>query len=201
MSGGSMNIKLMLLVFACGVLLIGCGSGGSDGYIPIHISRITVVGDSIIYLWQEDGTFPKIWANRGVPGDNVSGVLKRIGEIIKEKPSEIVLAIGTNDLSENGVYDFSLKLGLLINIIKESDIKLTVVSILPRLDSLQDYVGQYNTAIKGVCDLYSVDYFDISGSFYLPDGSVNSSLFENEVHPNHEGFVVMTSLYKKHWGL
>jgi lysophospholipase L1-like esterase len=92
-------------------------------------------------------------------------------------------------------------LGLLIDIIKNSDIKLTVVSILPRLDSLQDYVSQYNIAINGICDLYSVDYFDISGSFYLPDGSVNSSLFENEVHPNHDGFVVMTSLYKEHWGL
>jgi lysophospholipase L1-like esterase len=196
-----MNTKLIALVFVCGFLLIGCGSGGSDGYIPIHSGKVTVVGDSIIYLWQEDGTFPGKWANRGVPGDTVDGVLKRIGEIIKEKPSEIVVAIGTNDLSEDGVYDFSVKLGLLIEIIKNSHIKLTVVSILPRLDSLQDYVSQYNTAINGICDLYTVDYFDISGSFYLPDGSVNSSLFENEVHPNHDGYAVMTSLYKEHWGL
>lgn len=64
--------------------------------------KIMFLGNSIT----EGGNWRKLLkdssvVNRGISGDNTFGVLQRLDEVVRHKPSKLFLLIGVNDLSKN----------------------------------------------------------------------------------------------------
>lgn len=64
--------------------------------------RIIFLGNSIT----EGGNWNELFKespplNRGISGDNTFGVLARLDEIVRHKPTKVFLLIGVNDLSKN----------------------------------------------------------------------------------------------------
>jgi lysophospholipase L1-like esterase len=58
-----------------------------------------MIGDSITALVQWSDVFPgKQVANRGIPGDTVDGVWRRLDPILKVRPQKVFIMLGINDL-------------------------------------------------------------------------------------------------------
>ncbi|MBL7851077.1 MAG: sialate O-acetylesterase [Cyclobacteriaceae bacterium] len=69
---------------------------------PVSEGKVVFLGNSIT----EGGDWRKLLGEptviqRGISGDNTFGVLARLDEIIRHKPSKLFLLIGVNDLSKN----------------------------------------------------------------------------------------------------
>jgi len=69
---------------------------------PVTVGRVIFLGNSIT----EGGNWSQLFSttpslNRGISGDNTFGVLARLDEILRHKPTKIFLLIGVNDLSKN----------------------------------------------------------------------------------------------------
>lgn len=66
----------------------------------IQQGDIVMLGNSITQqggFWSDRFDIPNV-KNRGIAGDNTSGVLARLDEIVCRQPSKVFLMIGTNDL-------------------------------------------------------------------------------------------------------
>ena len=76
----------------------------------------------------------RVTRNRGISGDTTSGVLARLHQINRFKPSSIFLMIGTNDISfgvaEDEIVENILTIVDLIGT-SSPDTKLFIQSILP----------------------------------------------------------------------
>lgn len=194
------------LLLSALLLISGCGS--AENRPPLYDAKMAqfrqhrsssrqpmMIGDSITEAWESDGTFPSTWTNRGIGGDKSSGVLGRIYEHLSEGPSEVVLLIGTNELSHSpGEYSSNLR--NIIGMIKASGVPLTIVSILPRIDyvSTAGEVRVFNAALGTLCQQYGVKYREISGYFQLPSGATNTALYADVVHLNHNGYTLLAAL-------
>ena len=69
---------------------------------PVISGKIIFLGNSIT----EGGSWAQLIGdqsviNRGVSGDITFGVLKRLGEVIKRKPSKLFILIGINDIGKD----------------------------------------------------------------------------------------------------
>ena len=67
--------------------------------MPVHDSSIVFLGNSITQgaNWAELFDNPRI-INRGISGDVTEGILGRINEIVRHRPSKLFISIGTNDI-------------------------------------------------------------------------------------------------------
>src|SRR5690606_18724659 len=67
--------------------------------LPIKHGEVIFLGNSISdgAEWSELFNSSNV-INRGISGDKTSGILNRIDEIVRRKPSKVFLLIGTNDL-------------------------------------------------------------------------------------------------------
>jgi lysophospholipase L1-like esterase len=201
-----------LLLIAVIVMLAGCGTGGNKA-TSVYDQRMTafgtdkpvpgapmMIGDSITQIWGIDGTFPAGWTNRGIGGDKSSGVISRLPQHLADKPGEIILLIGTNEL-DTDTTSYSNNIKTIISMIKAQGVKLTIVSILPRLDGTEpnNEVTGFNNVLKELCSTYQVRYFDINGYFKLANGQTNPDLFQDIVHPNHNGYNLMAQIFKQQY--
>jgi lysophospholipase L1-like esterase len=208
---------VIVLSIAILSILNGCGSGPTgnavtqamvENYKVTYAQRVAkfatetdvagktmMVGDSITQLWSDDGTFPADWTNRGIYGDNTNGVIKRLQQHLDQRPKDIVLLIGAND----GIADYQQNILTIIRMVKASGIKLSVVSVLPALKGAASdaTIAEMNAILSTVCPANGVDYLNINGYFKMADGHTNPDLLRDTVHPNHNGFNLMASLFQK----
>ena len=65
--------------------------------LPIEGKDI-MIGDSMIAYLNLNHVGFSDWINMGIAGDTTDGVLDRLDAVIRQRPSKVVLSIGTNDL-------------------------------------------------------------------------------------------------------
>lgn len=201
-----MKYLLCFYVMLMLAMLSGCGSEESlpAAYNlkmnqfrrqPSAAGKIMMIGDSITELWGMDNSFPAGWVARGIGGDKTGGVIRRLPEHLAENPFEIIILIGTNNL-DDGIEQYISDMAQIIRMVKEKGVVLRIVSILPNLrePAANAKVIEFNTALKLLCQASNIPFLDIWQSFLLPDGRTNPLLFQDIVHPSHEGFVVMSQL-------
>ena len=126
--------------------------------------RIVCLGDSIThggyyhvflqeYLAETDPVHPRRIINRGISGDTVPGLLKRVDKMLQtDKPDLVMIMIGTNDLigirfaEKDLSFDDAVKkypvfnrfeknLGGLINILNKAKVKVVLLSTPPYNES------------------------------------------------------------------
>lgn len=159
---------------------------------------IVFLGDSITEGYPLDKSF-RDWkfADRGISGDYTDGVIDRLEFCVYDlNPKVVYLMIGTNNLSScTSNYEFILK-G-----IKEHcpNTKVMVMSILPRAgDEAMEMIRQNNIKIEKFAENYGYFYVNAFTSMTVNQENlmVNNALFQDGLHPNLDGYKVITDIVK-----
>ena len=200
---------LKLLILPC--LLTGCADNRDyaviyqekcDKFASQNIKDfncdIDFVGDSITEGYDVKKFYPdyKV-ANRGISGDTTDMLLTRMEvSAFDLQPKVISLMIGTNNLDTClNNYDAILN-GFHENL---PNTHVVVVSILPRRgEDLCKKIIENNERINLLIQKYTYCYVDVYQLFVSKDNQyqVDESLFKDGLHPNKNGYQVLTEALK-----
>ena len=159
---------------------------------------IVFLGDSITEGYPLHIFFNEYKAvNRGINGDTTGGVIDRLEFCVYDlKPKVVYLMIGTNNYQNcTSNYEEILK-GIKRHNPKT---KVIVMSILPRAgDGAMTKIRQNNEEIEKFAGNYGYFYVNAFTAMTLNQANmvVNNDLFVDGLHPNMEGYSVLTSKFK-----
>ena len=138
--------------------------------------------------------------NRGISGDNTFGVIARIEEIIKLKPSKIFILIGTNDLSKSIPDEVVIEnIFAIVSKIKAGSpkTKIFVQSILPVNETVEKFPQQFNNAnhiltindqLSRYAERLRYTYIDLYSKFLDDQGKLKASYTFDGLHLNAAGY-------------
>jgi len=162
-------------------------------------------GDSITDFWQTTGE--NVWqqhygaikaADFGIGGDEVKNVLWRLqnGELEGQDPKLIVLMIGTNN--SNGWVEDPKEVADGIKLLLQEyetrcpDAHILLLGVFPRSAKPTDPLRIWTTKINAILSTYDdgnrVIYMDIGPKFLQPDGTINTDIMPDFVHPTAKGY-------------
>jgi lysophospholipase L1-like esterase len=147
--------------------------------------------------------------NHGISGDVTFGVLNRLEEITKRKPSKVFLLIGINDLSRNTPTEVIIEniLNIAYRIRAASPkTQVFVQSILPLNESFQNFPTQFrgkqeqvihiNTKLKKYADKMKYTYIDLHSKFTNKDGNLEAKYATDGLHLTAAGYQNWSSILK-----
>lgn len=169
---------------------------------PVYENDIVFLGDSITDggCWEE--LFPGVAVkNRGINADTTSGVLKRMDEILKNKPRAIFILIGTNDLplfqysNNDEIIDSYTQ--ILTRCKNESPAtRVFVQSILPRRKRFTRRIQNLNLRLRHLAGQFGYTYIDLFSAFAAPDGSLKKEITNDSLHLMADGYVQWVEILK-----
>lgn len=165
--------------------------------MPNDTNGIIFVGNSITSNidWHELFSNPKI-INRGIGDDVVVGVIARLPEIVRLKPKQIFLMIGTNDLAKNiSVNQLLINYEKLVSQIKEKSpqTKLYIESILPIHDILNrnnDDIIAANLGIKSISEKHGCTYVNLFDLLKTEKNELDTAYTFDGLHLNGKGYLI-----------
>lgn len=158
---------------------------------PMVQKKIVAFGDSLVYgTGSTDGNdfvsqlsvmigMPII--NLGVPGNTTAQGLRRIDEVLEEKPDVVILLLGGNDALQNVNQRITFEnLGTIINILKTNGIEVLLLGVHGKAIFSDPYSEPFRNLAKD------------KNVGYVPDVLAgllgNKSLMSDGVHPNDIGY-------------
>lgn len=132
--------------------------------------------------------------NRGISGDVTTGVIHRLPETVRRKPSKIFLLIGTNDLARGISPDSVLtNLWLIADFVRQESpkTKLYVQSILPVNEIYgkfgshtknHDAIRTVNASLKAKATTYGYQFVDLHTPFSDENGKMDAGLTNDGLH-------------------
>lgn len=183
----------------------------------LYFSQLPVVPNAIIFFG-DSMTHWGDWAelvhndkalNRGIAGDNTYGLLNRLGDILRYRPSKLFVLIGTNDLNvhipqKNIVENYQ-------HILQEIKIKsphtaIVVQSIFPINNELigrqyytatNNQIRDLNRSIDSLCAQMGVRFVDLY-QYFLDDKNQLPALYTIDgLHLNGNGYLRWIHYLKK----
>lgn len=145
----------------------------------IDSTDVVMLGNSLTELggdWNRLLRWRRV-RNRGISGDDATGILHRLGQILPGKPKAIFLMVGINDLSHDltpvQVFDLCKQV---INKIQRDDshTRLYVQSLLPinetygkwkTLEGKTDDVPKINRLLQAYCQRQGITFIDLFNKF------------------------------------
>lgn len=153
---------------------------------------IAFVGDSLVEGGRWDEWFSDFEVlNFGVAGSTTDDLLTRLDEIVQAKPDELVLLIGTEDLSRRGSVEHVVRNieTALVTLRKElPGTRLLLVSILPRGHEFADRISEANRHLWQFVATVHGQYLDAWPALALDDGELNPMYSADRLHLNDEGY-------------
>jgi len=167
--------------------------------------RIVFLGNSITHFW---GGEPKTsmvngldsWnqymeplgvRNFGYGWDRIENVLWRVyhDELSGYEAAQVVILIGTNNISINSNAEILEGLKFLIQAIKIRQPKadILLLGIYPRRKD-EEKISELNQGIVNVSGSMNVRYLDAGNVLLDENGKINEALFTDGLHPNAEGY-------------
>lgn len=216
--------KLITLVF----LFIVCGAKAQQAWdtipvLPDHYreklaafktekettGKILFLGNSIT----EAGNFKLLTGdttvvNRGIGGDITFGILNRLDEVIRFKPSKIFILIGINDLYKRIPEHVVLQnMFAIINRIHAESPKtvIYVQSILPVNPSFKEFPKGYdvmqsitmvNTELTNLSKRLKYTFVDLNKHFKGVDGQMEVKYSTDGLHLNSSGYELWMKILK-----
>lgn len=194
LAAGRKAVRYLLVALAAltAGLLTGC-----------HEDAVTYrfIGDSIIKRWDLQNSFPTlVTENCGLMGSGLEHLQSYAGRC---HGRQVVVMCGTNECwllpTEEEAADYAVKyVDALIALQAE---RVYVFSILPRRFE-NDPEEQYNANIRlmnraisveiGARWMGTVSYIDVYDLFLDKDGELNMNLTYDGLHPNPEGYEILT---------
>ncbi len=167
--------------------------------------RIVFLGNSITHFW---GGEPKTsmvngldsWnqymeplgvRNFGYGWDRIENVLWRVyhDELAGYEAAQVVILIGTNNISINSNEEILEGLQFLIQAIKirQPKAEILLLGIYPRRKD-EEKISELNQGIVNVSGSMNVRYLDAGNVLVDENGKINEALFTDGLHPNAEGY-------------
>lgn len=186
--------------------------------VPDHYQKMTaafraeaVTTDKVIFLGNsitEGGTWGMLFKeasplNRGISGDNTFGVLARLDEIVRHKPTKLFVLIGVNDLSKNAPPNRIIEniFSIVGRVRAQSPTtQIFVQSILPVNPTHKKFPSRFNkqkeietinTQLKKYADPLKYTYIDLYNQFLNADMKLDLHYSTDGLHLNEAGY--------KHW--
>jgi lysophospholipase L1-like esterase len=199
------------LAILAAAALSACGSQSAPPVSPPAVSRpisnvVAFMGDSITYLWDLSQFDSGPTLNFGIKGDYTGGMLARFQtEVIANAPGVVVILGGINDIElyDSGVFTTppdieSIK--AMAAMAKAAGIRVILCSVLPTkfvtvstplLLQVPAQVEDLNQQLIALAQQEGYLYADYYDEMLAADGTQNTALFMDEVHPNPAGYAVM----------
>jgi lysophospholipase L1-like esterase len=171
------------------------------------LNQIVFLGDSITDRCEWNELFPaNNVINRGISGDRTYGVLNRLDNIIKNKPSKVFLMIGINDLREGrNVVEVKNDYNKILKQLTENlpNTKIFVQSVLP-VDTKQptpkiksnDSISNLNKEIKQLTEEYGLTYIDLFSVMADTSGQLKPEFTHDGIHLSGNGYKVWNEAIK-----
>jgi len=168
-------------------------------------SKSVILANSIIHYWGGEpkaalargaGTWNKYLQSSGIRNlgfgwDKIENVLWRVyhEELDGFDAGNVVLMIGTNNLTENNDEEIIAGLKNLVEQIKIRQPEATVLlsGILPRRQ-MEKRILVLNKGIARLSDLLNIKYINPGTLLLNKAGNIDESLFEDGLHPNAAGY-------------
>lgn len=162
--------------------------------------KIIFLGDSItdICEWSELLNNPNV-LNRGISGDTTDGVINRLKEVIRLKPSKIFIMLGINDIgkcrsNESIIEDYKK---ILTTIKRElPGTKIYVQSVLPinkdkfKTHTNDEEIIKFNAELIKLCRESKIYYVDLYSKFVTAGNKLNPEFTTGGLHLNGKGYIV-----------
>ena len=173
--------------------------------------RVVFLGDSITDGWRINQYFPGAsYVNRGIGGQITGQMLGRMkADVLDLRPAAVVILAGTNDIARDvAVETIKGNLSLMADLLVAYDIKPVFASILPVSDYHKERNPDYertpyrppatilelNQWLKEICRKREFVYLDYFTAMVDDKGQLKAELADDGLHPNAEGYKVMTPL-------
>lgn len=178
--------------------------------LPKDSNGIVFLGDSHTELFLLTELLGKCEAkNRGISGDRLSGMMKRITPIIESRPKKIFIQGGINDLGTGVPKDTVIAhYKRLISYISANcpDTKIYVQGVFPvenKIGKLSSYcnpqvnkaVVEINSKLQAEAKTQGYTFIDIYTSL-AKDGKLNPAYSFDGIHLTPEGYLVWADLLK-----
>jgi len=173
------------------------------------IKRVVFMGDSITDAWGHPvGVFfpDKPYVNRGISGQTTPQMLVRFWpDVIALQPKVVVILAGTNDIAGNtgpttptSIED---NLMAMADLARANGIRVVMASILPAaaypwkpgIDPRAE-IAAINGWMRDYCQKKHYVYLDYYSAMVNPEQGMKKELTIDGVHPNADGYQVMTPL-------
>jgi lysophospholipase L1-like esterase len=175
----------------------------------VTTGKIMFLGNSIT----EMGDFKKLTGdttiiNRGIGGDITFGILNRIDEIVRFKPSKVFILIGINDLSKHIPERVILQnMFSIVNQLKAASPKTQVFiqSILPVNPTVKQFPNGYdvnesvvvvNTQLSNISKRLKFTFIDLHKRFCTIDGVMDPKYTTDGLHLNASGYQLWVKILK-----
>ncbi len=173
--------------------------------------RVVFLGDSITDGWALNQYFPgQPFVNRGIGGQITSQMLARMkADVIDLQPKVMVVLAGTNDIARGVSTDIIRNnLSIIADLAVAHEIRPVFASILPVSDYHEKNDPNYkrtparppaiilemNVWIRRMCEARDFVHLDYYTKMVDSDGYLQAALADDGLHPNAEGYRLMTPL-------
>ena len=175
-------------------------------------NQTVFIGDSIIEIYNTelfDGALSTKVYNRGISGDTSDKLLERLQDnALNIAPQNLVVLVGTNDLSRKISADVICdNISKVIDKSKDAGVeKIAICSLLPVNKSINsNMVGSrknndiktINAKLKDICEQKQVSFVDLYPLLEDKDGNFDKQYTYDGLHPNANGYVIITQELKK----
>ena len=174
-------------------------------------NRTVFMGDSITEIWEPSFFDNNTRIGRGISGEVTAQMVLRFRQdVIEIGATEVVILAGTNDIALNqGDYNPDYTFGNIVSMVelaKAHRIKPVLCSALPakafgwrpEVKDAPAKIASLNKRLKEYAAKNHIKYIDYFPFMVAEDGeSLNPAYTMDGVHPNHEGYKVMESVYLK----
>ena len=180
--------------------------------MPVQTGAVVLLGDSQTEQceWQEWLQLDSVTVlNRGIVGDYTAGVLARLDEIVRHKPSKIFLLVGVNDLIfKKKPEDIALIYKEIVATIrsKTPNSELFLQSVLPVNNTLKkigvenETIRQLNTEIAQIAKDNALPYIDLYSELTDTAGNLSPGYTDDGIHLNARGYLVWKKrIFYREW--
>lgn len=180
--------------------------------------NIVMLGDSITDFYDLDKYYgsDELMVNSGINGNKTQDVINDIrNRVYSYNPSKIFLLLGVNDILYNDASPETVlsQIDEIVKEIKEKlpNTKIYIESIYPVNDDWRndhDYrvkestivnntIVETNELLKEYCSNNKIKYIDVYSSL-LENNELNREYSDDGLHPNDNGYEVVTKILKKY---
>ena len=175
--------------------------------------RVVFMGDSITEEWSNlypDYFDTKGYINRGIGGQTTPQMLIRFKpDVIDLEPDIVVILAGTNDIAGNtgpsNVKMISDNIFSMAELARAHQIKVVLSSILPvfqyewakEIKDVPATIDSVNDEMKLYVNDHGLVYLDYFSSMVDERKGLNKDYTYDGVHPNQDGYILMSSLAEK----
>ena len=175
--------------------------------------RVVFMGDSITEEWSNlypDYFDTKGYINRGIGGQTTPQMLIRFKpDVIDLEPDIVVILAGTNDIAGNtgpsNVKMITDNIFSMAELARAHQIKVVLSSILPvfeyewakEIKDVPATIDSVNDELKKYANDHGLVYLDYFSSMVDERKGLNKDYTYDGVHPNQDGYILMSSLAQK----